>query len=86
MRKEVINFNENPFVIKGIPSGNYGLFIIKKNGREHMLSQNWTISECKEFIHKHFIGEKGTKLNLTVIEAETAQDENGHLYKQEKGE
>ena len=74
MRKEVINFDENSFIIRAIPSGNYGLFLIKNNGREHMLSQNWTISECREFIHNHFIGMKGTKLNLTVIEGKIGED------------
>lgn len=85
MKKEVINFDENRFEIKVMPHGEaYGLELIKENGREHLLCQHWTINECREYIYTHFIGEKGTKLQLTIEEGEIVKDENGFLHLEPK--
>ena len=83
MMKEIIDFDAYKFEIRVMPhkQGN-GLFITNENGREHLLVQCWTAGECKSWLHSHFIGKKGTKLQLTIEESIVVVDENGHLYRE----
>lgn len=66
MRKEIINADEYEFVIKPIKAGGYGLFI--ENKHDHLLVIQLTINECKNWLFSRFIGEKGTKFNIKVVE------------------
>ena len=79
--KEVINADECKFEIKVMPHGQaYGLFLIREKYPDHLLTQAWTISECKNWIFSHFIGEKGTKFNITINKGQIVKDENGLLH------
>ena len=79
--KEVINANDVKFLIKVMPHGRaYGLYLIRENRPEHLLVEAWTVSECRNWIFSHFIGEKGTKFNIEIHEGTIVEDDNGVLY------
>ena len=79
--KQVINADEYKFVIKVMPHGQtHGLYLIRENYPEHLLTQAWTVSECRNWIFSHFIGEKGTKFNIEIHQGTIVQDENGLLH------
>lgn len=82
MKKEVIDADNYKFIIKVMPHGEaYGVFIIGENyPNDFVLTQAWTVQECKNWIFSHFIGEKGTTFNVEIHEGKIVEDENGlHL-------
>lgn len=71
--KELINANEYGFEIRRSPRpfGGYCIYLNHESFcQERMLCERWTVSECRDWIFSHFIGEKGTKFNINVIESE----------------
>ena len=80
--KEVINADNYKFVIKVMPHGEaYGLYIISdEHPDDFVLTQAWTVGECRDWIFSHFIGEKGTKFNIEIHEGKIVEDENGLLH------
>lgn len=79
--KEVINADEYKFTIKVMPHGMaHGLYIEGKNCPNHLLTEKWTASECREWIFSHFIGEKGTKFHIEMQKGKIVEDENGFLH------
>ena len=79
--KQVINADECKFEIEVMPHGKaHGLYLIRENYPKHLLTQAWTVQECKNWLHSHFVGEKGTKFNVKIHEGKVVEDENGLLY------
>ena len=68
--KEVINADEYEFEIRPMNNGSgYGVFLNHENySDERLLVIRWTITECRSFIQEKFIGKKGTKFNIKVIQ------------------
>lgn len=72
--KQLIKADDYKFEIRQVPrwkghNGGYGVYLSHKTWNyENMLCERWTVSECREWIRSHFIGRKGTKFNIEVIE------------------
>ena len=75
--KDVINADEYEFVIKrpARPYAGYGVYLNHDSfSCERMLCEFWTVSECKNWIHSHFVGEKGTHFNIKIIESDVRRE------------
>ena len=80
--KQVINFDKCEFEIRVMPHGQaLGLYMIRENQPDNLLTQKWTEQECRSYITSNFIGEKGTKLNLRIQKHKTVRGNDGYLYK-----
>ena len=79
---KLINADNYQFTIKVMPHGNaHGLYIRNlTTNREHLLTEKWTVGECREWLRSHFIGEKGTKFNIVVQQGKIVADEQGFLH------
>lgn len=76
IKKEVINADDFEWEIRRRKDKSYGLYLTKAYGRNikeknHMNTSAYTISECRNWVFSHFVGEKGTHFSIKVVE-ETA--------------
>ena len=79
--KEIINFDENRFEIRVMPHREaHGLYLIREGYPDHLLIQSWSEQECRDFITRKFIGEKGTKLQLKIQKSKVVKDDEGFLH------
>lgn len=67
--KQVINADEYQFEIRKHKLHGHALYVNHPSfSCERTLVYRWTISECRNYIFTHFIGEKGTHFNINVVE------------------
>ena len=71
--KQLITADDYTFEIRKITRDEvhrgYRVYVSHKSWNyENMLCEKWTVSECKDWIFSHFIGRKGTKFNIDIVE------------------